>query len=315
MNRDQIAPLLLALLAVLALAASAATLNSVRHVQFGVGGSDEGIGHGDSGSSFDLGSPKPLNTSGTDSSILTLIFRVLVGLFILIGLIGLVIVASRAGWRSVLQIAVPVAFIFFLILIILYAFDGFSTANQSGQGGMLGDESSLPSGGSLNGVSETVPSLTNDLSTIVLALLGVTVLIAAIVLVRATGDDSIFRDSDSGTDESGSESSTVESAAVGEAAGRAADRIETDTSLSNAIYSAWKEMTTHLDLPRETSTPGEFAEAAVASGMARDDVDELTELFEATRYGGIDASEEREQRALAALRRIEQEYAESEGDR
>ncbi|MFC6961587.1 DUF4129 domain-containing protein [Halocatena marina] len=44
--------------------------------------------------------------------------------------------------------------------------------------------------------------------------------------------------------------------------------------------------------------------------MARDDVEELTTLFEATRYGNVDVSEEREQRALAALRRIEREYTE-----
>lgn len=315
MNKDQLVPLLLAVLAVLALAASAATLNSVNHGSVGIGGSDEGIGSGDSGSSIDTGSPKSLDTSDQGSSVITSIFRALFGLLILLGFICLVIVVSQAGWRSVLRSAVPVVFIMLLIFALLYAFNGFTNGNQSKQGGMLGDELSLPSGGSLNSVTEIAPTITNDFSTIVLALLGVTVLIAAVVLVRATGDDSIFRGSDPETDESGVESATAESAAVGEAAGRAADRIETDTPLSNAVYSAWKEMTTHLDLPRETSTPGEFAETAVASGMARDDVDELTELFEATRYGGIDASEEREQRALAALRRIEQEYAKAEEDR
>jgi hypothetical protein len=314
-NRDQLVPLLLAFLAVLALGASAATLNSVRHGPVGVGGSDEGIGQGDSGSSFDTGSSRPSNTSDASSSALISIFRVLLGLFVIIGLISLVIVISRGEWRSLRTIFISVIVISLILYVLFYLLDSLSSSNQSGRRGMLGKELSLPSGGSLNSVNEIVPPITNEFSTVVLALLGVTVLVAAVIVVRATGDDSMFRGSDSETDESSSRSLTDESVAVGEAAGRAADRIETDTPLSNAVYSAWNEMTTHLDLPRETSTPGEFAEAAVASGMARDDVDELTELFEGTRYGGIDASDERERRALAALRRIEREYAESEGDR
>lgn len=313
MNKDQFVPLLLALLAVLALAASAATLNSVRHGQIGIGGSDEGIGRGDSGSSFDTGSPQPLNTSVSKSPLLTSLIRVLSGLFMMLCFIVLVIVLLRSGWRPMLKIISLVILSLLLVISISYIFELFS-GTLSGQGGLFGEKLSLPSGGSLNSLTEITPPITNEFSTVVLALLGIIVLIAVLVLVRSTGDDSLFRDSDSESDESESKSS-VKSAAVGEAAGRAADKIETDTPLSNAIYNAWKEMTTHLDLPRETSTPGEFAEAAVESGMRRDDVDELTKLFEATRYGGIDASEEREQRAVAALRRIEQEYAESGGDR
>nr|WP_282594522.1 DUF4129 domain-containing protein [Halomarina salina] len=67
-------------------------------------------------------------------------------------------------------------------------------------------------------------------------------------------------------------------------------------------------MTDPLDLSRETSTPGEFAAAAVDAGMSRDDVGELTRLFERTRYGGVAVDEGREQRATTALRRIERTY-------
>nr|WP_305794393.1 DUF4129 domain-containing protein [Halomarina rubra] len=71
-------------------------------------------------------------------------------------------------------------------------------------------------------------------------------------------------------------------------------------------------MTTPLDLPRETTTPGEFAAAAVDAGMSRDDVAELTRLFETTRYGGRTVDADREERATTALRRIERTYG---GDR
>ncbi|GAA0244711.1 hypothetical protein GCM10009000_070570 [Halobacterium noricense] len=102
-------------------------------------------------------------------------------------------------------------------------------------------------------------------------------------------------------------------AAVGRAAGDAADRIESDASVENEVYRAWREMTTHLDVSDpKSSTPGEFAAAAVEAGIAREDVTELTNIFEEVRYGGEDATGEREGRAVAALRRIERTYAEDD---
>jgi hypothetical protein len=309
-NRDQLAPLLLVILAVLALAASAATLNSARHGSGGVGGADEGVGAGDNGSTFDTGALAPLNMSASGSLIPSVLLRALFVLLLVVGLVVLIGAIYREGWRT-LPILVIAAVVFSIIFLILIHFLKPFFDNP-GQGGLLGKrKTTFPSGGDFGKVSEITQTLTNDFPTIVFALLAVSILIVAIVLVRATGDGPLLDSFDSETDVNDSTSvqvSTAESAAVGEAAGRAADRIETDTSLSNAIYSAWQEMTDPLDLPRETSTPGEFADAAIKSGMARKDVNELTELFEATRYGGIDASEERERRALAALRRIEREY-------
>jgi hypothetical protein len=45
--------------------------------------------------------------------------------------------------------------------------------------------------------------------------------------------------------------------------------------------------------------------------MDRGDVAELTRLFETIRYGGATPTEERERRAVEALRRIESTYAEA----
>jgi hypothetical protein len=79
--------------------------------------------------------------------------------------------------------------------------------------------------------------------------------------------------------------------------------------VENEVYLAWREMTGHLDVPRpETSTPAEFATAAEAVGMNDAHVEELTELFREVRYGGAAPTEDREQRALAALRDIESTY-------
>ncbi|TYT62454.1 DUF4129 domain-containing protein [Natrialba swarupiae] len=110
-----------------------------------------------------------------------------------------------------------------------------------------------------------------------------------------------------GVDEAPTEQSH---AAVGAAAGRAAERIETSRDVDNEIYRAWLEMTRPLEVDRpETSTPGEFAGAAVEAGLAREDVDQLTSLFEDVRYGHAETTDEMESRAIAVLRRIEDEYA------
>ncbi|SFC50288.1 Multisubunit Na+/H+ antiporter, MnhC subunit [Halobiforma haloterrestris] len=100
-------------------------------------------------------------------------------------------------------------------------------------------------------------------------------------------------------------------AAVGNAAGRAADRIESTTDVDNEIYRAWREMTSPLEVDRpDASTPREFAAAAVDAGLERNHVEELTKLFEDVRYGSAEATPEREQRAKSVLRRIEAAYAE-----
>ncbi|RQG95987.1 DUF4129 domain-containing protein [Natrarchaeobius chitinivorans] len=102
-------------------------------------------------------------------------------------------------------------------------------------------------------------------------------------------------------------------AAVAAAAGRAADRIESSDDVDNEVYRAWLEMTRPLEVDRpETSTPGEFAAAAVDAGLAREDVAELTSLFEDVRYGDEETTGQMETRATAVLRRIEAEYADTE---
>jgi multisubunit Na+/H+ antiporter MnhC subunit len=106
-----------------------------------------------------------------------------------------------------------------------------------------------------------------------------------------------------------------DAAAVGSAAGRAADRIDEGTAVDNEIYRAWREMTGLLEVDRpESSTPREFAETAVEAGLEREDVDELTRLFEDVRYGDVETTAEMEERAVSVLRRIETEYAAEDAD-
>lgn len=102
---------------------------------------------------------------------------------------------------------------------------------------------------------------------------------------------------------------------LGQTAGAAADRIDESGDADNEVYRAWREMTEHIDVDHpEASTPGEFASAAIETGMARSDVVELTAVFEEVRYGGLPATDEAERRAVAALRNIETSYADWEAD-
>ncbi|ELZ07056.1 hypothetical protein C479_15662 [Halovivax asiaticus JCM 14624] len=104
----------------------------------------------------------------------------------------------------------------------------------------------------------------------------------------------------------------VSAAAVGAAAGRAATQIESASQqdTENEIYRAWKEMTTLLPVESpQTTTPREFEAAAVEVGLERADVSDLTELFEAVRYGTEEVTHAREEQAIDILRRIESTYA------
>ncbi|MFB6112149.1 MAG: DUF4129 domain-containing protein [Halobacteriaceae archaeon] len=105
---------------------------------------------------------------------------------------------------------------------------------------------------------------------------------------------------------------TSDLAGMGEVAGDAADRIAEDADVDNEVYRAWREMTAYLDIdaPR-ASTPGEFAEAAVAEGLDPDRVDALTDVFERVRYGDADPEAYAED-ARAALRAIEEAVAEED---
>lgn len=134
-----------------------------------------------------------------------------------------------------------------------------------------------------------------------LGLLGIALAVGGVVVYRVTRGQGDEPPSSSIADQE-------TEAAVGRAAGRAADRIE-DTSLSNAVYEAWHEMTTVLDVAdSETTTPAEFSAAAVAAGVDPADAEALTDLFREIRYGEAPVTPEREREARETFRRIEAAY-------
>lgn len=142
----------------------------------------------------------------------------------------------------------------------------------------------------------------------VAGIFGVALVVAAVALFRSTDDEQAVTLPDEQNEE-------PEMSDFARAAGRAADRIEEhNADVDNSVYRAWHEMTALLDVASpETSTAGEFADAAVDFGLDEEDVSELTRLFEEVRYGDKDASV-REDRAVDILRRFEAEYENAGAD-
>lgn len=156
-----------------------------------------------------------------------------------------------------------------------------------------------------------VTAVTTDPLVIFLALIGVG--LVAIVLVTMRDDFAKSGD----LDLANHQDAPADQTAIATIAGQAADRLETgtiDVEADNEIYRAWLEMTSHLEIASpETSTPGEFAQAAIDAGMEPNDVNALTRLFEDVRYGDQPVTDDRERAAIDVLRRIEQSYGATDG--
>ncbi|WP_148290952.1 DUF4129 domain-containing protein [Halorhabdus tiamatea] len=171
--------------------------------------------------------------------------------------------------------------------------------------------------GNLSVGNETVPSLSTGesaspggggVSPYLLGAGALVVVVTAGLLYARSGDEAAIDTPGEGPDGNAGEARL---SAIGQAAGRAADALDTtDVGASNAVYEAWVEMTEPLDVTDpDTTTAGEFADVAIAAGMAPGDVEELTQIFEDVRYGDAPVSPERAERARAALRHIEATYA------
>lgn len=323
-DRDAALPIVLALLAVVALAFAAATLDST--VVPGGGGGD---GDGDDGAVEPVGTPgggdaerldqddartnRTTSVSFPGEYCLPVVREppALLALALLfVGLFGLVYRATEsriAGLAVCVAVAQPVVLIWGFLAFCDPA--RFREQENRTRNETEGNASELPEGGgdgSLgDGAVETLSEPT--------VLLGVLVVAAALVALAALYYAGGDREEEGRSAPVGGEGD-AQVEAVGRAAGAAADTIEADRAADNEVYRAWRRMTDALDVDApETTTPGEFADAAVDAGMDADDVTELTALFEAVRYGGVEASEDRERRAVETLRRIETTYGDGVG--
>ena len=299
--RDSAGPAAIAALAIVAVAVVAATIESTLVPE---GGGSAGSSGGDTPS--DNGILSSRNATAPSESLqipfLTEITIVL-GVLAVLALVGYLYAYRRTALKILVPFVVGIG-----VLYVLFSGAGVPSGSPMESPPRLGNGSPLESGGDGggNGGGRSAPVEQPSLPSLLLLLVLAAALFGTVLAYLRTASDG---DDRAQTDES----EGVDAAAMGEAAGRAADRLEQDETADNEVYRAWQEMTALLDIPNpETSTPGDFETAAVEAGMGQDDVRELTRLFEDVRYGDADPSPVRERRAIDVFRRIETRYTEDE---
>lgn len=312
MKRDALLAVGLALLAVVALGVAAATLDSAVSLDGGGFGGPQGDAPsaGDGSGDPDL-SPSP----GGETSLATqpLCYESLREPPAVLLLSGLVLAVAAVAYRetrsplAALSVAAAVGVPIWLLWAALTACGSPSTETEFSFGVAGPDDGVLPegaAGGGGAGGSEGAASTPE----LLFALLVVAALVASVgVLLLAGGDDEATPGAGTAAEDD-PEEPEPDLAAVGRTAGEAADRIESSDA-DNEVYRAWRDMTAVLDVDRPaSSTPAEFAAAAVDAGVDEEPVATLTDAFERVRYGGEDATDDRERRAVEALRRIEERH-------
>ena len=289
---------LIAGLAVLAVSFAAATLDSTVVPESGSSGGSGG--NGGSG-----GGVLPVSDSPPGETVAVPYLAELFTLFLALTLLAALVYALYDG-REALAIVLGIVLALGLLLTLVYLLASSGTPGEPPERLPAGDP--LESGEGDGGGSDASRPGPSTLFVLLVLGLGLAGAVLAVVRTRTGESD----DDDETSDEDGPDDA-VDPAAVGRAAGRAADRLERETDLDNEVYRAWRELTDLLEVDDpETSTPAEFADAAVEAGLGREDVTELTRLFEDVRYGGAEPSAERERRAIEIFRRIEDRYAEGE---
>ncbi len=313
MDRDTTVTLGISFLAIVALGTAAATLESA--VPSGGGEGGGGFGSGPVDGSGSGSGPSPLLPGDFAGEVSPFCFPILREPLVVAG-IGLLF----AGLFTYIYRDTDDVFSAFVVCgvaaiptgiawtVLAFCGDPIGSATGGGDLGFSGsteptNDTQFPlfggGSGEASGTAVSAPTIA------ILLLLGIALLGGLAVLLASRGDDG-----NAEIDLPESPTTTEgDVTAIARAAGRAADRIAADVPIDNEVFRAWGAMTEALDIESpETTTPAAFERAAVDAGMDTDDVAELRRVFEEVRYGGETPSEERERRAISALRRIEGTY-------
>lgn len=307
MNRTRIALLLVGLLCVAGLAVAAATVENPRQSAAGAGtGSGDGDGVGSGEGQLDRSPSEDFSTFGIPA-----VFRWVAFALFVIGALAAIYIAVR-DFRVDQFVAMGLALCVVLcaVAVLIWLLGDADTGTQFGD--LTQNRSENVTGGGGTGGNDQSQQF--DVPIALMGAFGVLALVLVGTITRFAGSETAIPTGSETEPEAESDDQRVR--AVGEAAGRAADRLDDEeTTVSNTVVEAWTDMTDALEVRRpESTTPEEFAEAAIDAGLAADDVRELTWLFEAVRYGDAPVTEERERRAQDALRRIEAAYAEADDE-
>ncbi|MFC4406635.1 DUF4129 domain-containing protein [Haloarchaeobius iranensis] len=227
--------------------------------------------------------------------------RAVAAVFALLAVVAAPLLLPALGREGLTEsIDLRLAAVMILLAGVLAAVVAFLLANASGGG------TSLPAGtgsGPLGAADQSTPDTTTGPGGTGLAGLAV---VAAVGLAGAGLLWLRLRTTTDTPTEADDADTAATRAAVAATAGTAAERlVRGDRPVDNVVYRAWREMTAALDVGAPASTtPGEFAAAAVDAGFDADAVADLTDVFETVRYGD-EAPEAYADRARRALERME----------
>lgn len=303
-DRDNLPTALFVLATVVAIGFLAATIGSIAGVDSGQrpinieprGGGTDFAGNG----TFDNGTGGAVSSGGSsiDLTICVPFLRTLPAILAILGAVGVLLLLAYLRYEAAGALLIATGII--PVVWTSYFLTTNCTVGGTGDGNPLFDPSSIIS--NQNGLDAiSLPPA------VVAGFFAIVVVAGVFALYRTTREESY----DEPEEEEPEEPDVDEFA---RAAGRAADRIEAgNASVDNAVYRAWLEMTSMLDVDDSTKlSPRRFAALAVQTGMDNDSVAELTELFNEVRYGGKNPTD-REDRALQVLRKIERSYSGSTG--
>lgn len=282
MSDDTLRTAVLALAAVTAVALAASALDATTFAESAASG-----GQGDGRPGGVAGDP-PVETADVPLPLPWWVGSVAFALTALV-----VLFAALFERRRFLRYTASAVVGLLVVGVVLYVVSELFGGSPGAVGGNATNASRSGSGGGspANPVGPAVPAV------VALGLVAAGLVVAALGARVVGGDDA-------------EAASAPEPTSLGAAAGRAADRIEhaeTDADLDNAVYRAFYDLTASLDVSNpHSATPRDFADAAVESGMDADDVETLTGLFRAVRYGDREPTAAVEEAAVAALRRIEE---------
>jgi len=268
-DRRTVEIIVVALVAVAVVSIAASTLDSTTATSDGTG---LGGTNGSGGSILPGASP---NTSASIDGPSPP--RWLLSLLSVIGVVG----ALWYMWKEPLEtvkIMVLMTVVFVgLVWLARILSDLLGEAGGNSGGGLLGDGLGIRSDGITSASDPTLPAASVEL--LVLVVLGA----ALVGVVLRLSENASSRDA---LEERGEAEEGSQAGSIGRAAGDAADRIDADAAVDNEIYRAWVEMTDLLEVAHpDTSTPEDFADAAVDAGMRRGEVEERTDLFRRVRDG------------------------------
>ena len=301
--------LLVALLVVVAFGLTAATLTNPMEPSSS-SGSGPGAGPGVDSGTTETGQRSQTNTTASGGQLPIsgggACFPFLTsGTFLALAALAFLVAGLLLRRRTTTAAAIVILLAFFMPLTLLHGLFtkcGVSENITASDVASINGTNQTLSGTSGNGSGGAAEVITTPPAMVVIVL--VVAVLLLLLVIRGSSDDE-FEDEDPESDSD----ETLDD--IAKMAGDAADRLEGEADLENAVYQAWWDMTDHLDSPsHETTTPAEFAEAAREAGMQARHVDTLTDLFREVRYGGEPVTEQRERRALDALRDIEATYGE-----